>query len=855
MSVRLARFVSLSLALCFVLSACGQRTPAAQPVASEAPAITEAAPEAQPTAAPTTRKGGWLDTIVYTSIDTIPDAVAQLKADAIDVYAYGGQDRDAFQATEEDPNLSYSLAYGNSVRAFMFNPAGPTFQDGRLNPFSNQKVREACNWLIDRQYVAEESIGPLGAPQTVVLISAMPDYVRYADIIRPLEAKYAYDFEKAKSAIAAEMEAMGAAMGTDGKWQFDGKPVVLIGLIRSEDDRTMMGNYFSDQLEKIGFTVDRQVRTRNELSPIWGQSDPTLGEWHFYTGGWGYNAILRNAGIAFDWYYNPRGGSTTTEQAYTPSPEFDKVSLALTNNNYTTMDERRELFAKALELSLTESQVVWVDMSNRFYPSRSNVQVATDLMAGVDLAQMGPYTLRFAGQEGGTMRVATSGILTGAWNPISMQNWVQEVLITKATTDDAVLADPYTGLNQAQRIERAEVVAKDGLPMGKTLDWVDLSFQPEITVPAEAWADWDAKAQKWITVGEKYPSGTTALTKITIHYPADMWQTVKWHDGSNISMGDFIVNMIQRFDRAKPDSPVYDEAAVPLYDSMMSVLKGVKVVSTNPLVIETYADTFDIDAETLIGQNRWATWFPSESFIGISPVSWHAYTIGMLAEQNRELAFSQEKSTALNVTWTHYVDGPSLEILKKYLDQAASEKFIPYASTAGQYIEADEAATRYANLSKWYDTHGHFWIGSGPYYLDQVNSVEQSLVVKTNPDYADLANKWDRFGEPMLPVVDASGPSKVTIGQEATFDVLVSYKDAPYPQSDLEGISFLLYDSEGNMVGKGQGEYVADGQYAVTLPPELTTQLKEGASQMEIIATSKVVAIPALASVNFVAAP
>ncbi len=855
MSARLARSVSLILAVCFILSACGQATPAAQPPVNEAPVVTEAATQAAPTVAPTTRKGGWLDTIVYTSIDTIPDAVAQLKADALDVYAYGGQDRDAFKATEEDPNLSYSLAYGNSVRAFMFNPAGPTFQDKRLNPFSNPKIREACNWLIDRKYVAEESIGPLGAPETVALISAMPDYVRYADIIRPLEAQYSYNFDKAKAAITAEMEAMGATLGSDGKWQFNGKPVVLIGLIRSEDDRTMMGNYFSDQLEKIGFTVDRQVRTRTELSPIWGQSDPTLGEWHFYTGGWGYNAILRNAGLLFDWYYNPRGGSTTTEQAYTPSPEFDQVSLALTNNNYKTLDERRQLFAKALELSLKESQVVWVDMSNRFYPFRSNVQVATDLMAGVDLAQMGPFTLRYKGEEGGTMRVATSGVLTGSWNPVSMQNWVQEVVITKATTDDAVLADPYTGLNLAQRIERAEVVARDGLPMSKSLDWVDLSFQPEISVPADAWADWDAKAQKWITAGEKYPTGTTALTKITIHYPADMWQTVKWHDGSNLSMGDFIVNMIRLFDRAKPDSPVYDEAAVPQYDSMMSVLKGVKIVSTDPLVIETYADTFDIDAETLIGQNRWATWFPTETQIGISPVSWHAYTIGMLSEQNRELAFSQDKSTALNVTWTHYVDGPSLEILKKYLDQAASDKFIPYAPAAGQYITADEAATRYANLAKWYDAHHHFWVGTGPYYLDQVNSVEQSLVVKNNPDYVDLSNKWDRFGEPMLPVVDASGPSKVTIGQEASFDVLVSFKDAPYPQNDLEGVSFLLYDSEGKMVGKGQGEFVTDGQYTVRLSPELTGVLKEGASQMEVIAISKVVAIPVFATVNFVAAP
>ena len=83
----------------------------------------------------------------------------------------------------------------------MFNPAGPEFNDGRLNPFSNPKVREAVNWLIDRNYLAQEAIGPMGKPMTVVLVSSFPDYVRYVDIIRPLEAKYSYNFEKAKEVI------------------------------------------------------------------------------------------------------------------------------------------------------------------------------------------------------------------------------------------------------------------------------------------------------------------------------------------------------------------------------------------------------------------------------------------------------------------------------------------------------------------------------------------------------------------------------------------------------------------------------------------------------------------------------
>ncbi|RPI72167.1 MAG: ABC transporter ATP-binding protein, partial [Geobacteraceae bacterium] len=33
-----------------------------------------------------------------------------------------------------------------------------------------------------------------------------------------------------------------------------------------------------------------------------------------------------------------------------------------------------------------------------------------------------------------------------------------------------------------QRLERAEVTVKEGLPVSKTLDWVDLQFEPQVTV-------------------------------------------------------------------------------------------------------------------------------------------------------------------------------------------------------------------------------------------------------------------------------------------------------------------------------------------------------------------------------------
>ena len=71
---------------------------------------------------------------------------------------------------------------------------------------------------------------------------------------------------------------MGATMGADGKWQFNGKPVTLIFLIRNDGDGTRLpqGEYFAQQLEALGFTIDRQEKKSSELSPLWIGSDPRM---------------------------------------------------------------------------------------------------------------------------------------------------------------------------------------------------------------------------------------------------------------------------------------------------------------------------------------------------------------------------------------------------------------------------------------------------------------------------------------------------------------------------------------------------------------------------------------------------
>ena len=158
--------------------------------------------------------------------------------------------------------------------------------------------------------------------------------------------------------------------------------------------------------------------------------------------------------------------------------------------------------------------------------------------------------------------------------------------------------------------------------------------------------------------------------------------------------------------------------------------------------------------------------------------SWPIFAISNLAETNKELAYTSNKADALKIEQTSWVGGPSLEILAKYLDQAAEESYVPYSATLSQFITKDEADQRYANLKKWYQAHGHFWIGTGPYYLDKVFTTEKSLVLKQNKDFVDLANRWAQFSEPELATSSLDGPGQVKAGDEAVSSTMYEIASA-----------------------------------------------------------------------------
>jgi peptide/nickel transport system substrate-binding protein len=345
------------------------------------------------------------------------------------------------------------------------------------------------------------------------------------------------------------------------------------------------------------------------------------------------------------------------------------------------------------------------------------------------------------------------------------------------------------------------------------------------------------------------PEAITAKIKSVVTYPADMFETMTWHDGSPLSVADFVMGMIiTPFDPGMEDSPIFDESQVGSLNSFMSSFKGIKIASTDPLVIEYYTDNWQLDAENNVVSFYPGSWYPQ------GEGAWHTMALGILAETDLELAFSADKAEANDIEYMSFISGPSLEVLKAKLDTAIEENYIPYEATLGQFITAEEAAERYTNLLQWYQTQGHFWVNTGPFYLNKVFPVEKTLTLTRYQDYPDSTEKWAGFSEPKIAEVVVDGPGRVTIGEEATFDALVTFQGEPYTADDMKEVKYLLFDATGSLVEQGLAELGDEGVYSVTLSAETTGAVEAGSNKLEIVAVPLVVSVPTFAAFEFVTA-
>ncbi len=846
------------------------------------------------------RKGGWLDQITMIGVND-DAAVTQLKAGAIDIFA-GSLTGEALKQIQE-AGLEYVGSSGTNYEIMLNN--GDTMEKaGTFNPFSIKKVRQGLQRLIDRNYIVQEVFSGAAVPRYFPISSGSPDYARYVEFARKAEATMSYDKEKATQMITEAMEAAGAVKNGDGNWTYNGEVVTVKFLIRTEDGkRKPIGDYISNELESIGITVDRFYGTSAECGAICFQTDPFEGKWHLYTGAWGASTLARDSAIYVHDYDSPdsRMSFLLSQKTLEPSPEYNEILESLANNKFSTMEERSKLFEKAFAYSAEHSFRIWIADGRSYTPWNDDVATSYNLAAGVDGDTMTAYTIRFKDKEGGSMVWGNqSPPLIEPINPINGSNWAYDNQYVRMTQDYGKIGDPFTGLFYAKRAEKADVVVKKGLPVGVQYDWVDLSFEDEIRVPDDAKSEWDVETQSWIRSGsdelqkrleraqakleaankalaeageegkavaqadvaaaesavEKAQEDAdrgyrTAKCKSVIYYEKELTEN-KWHDGTNMSVADFVMAMIMQYELSDEKSPLYDEFVAASLISGRPYEKGWKIVSEKPLVIEFYSDNVFLDAE----QNVYTFW-PGFPLYPRAQGSWYQMAISNKLVADGAATYSKgiaNKEGNEGMEWLNWVAGPSLELLEAAAKDYMAEGTIPFEPELSKYVSVEQAKASYKNLLDFYNKYGHFYSGMGPYILTDVLSVEETVVLKHNPDYRDDAEKWSFLSSPKLATVELDGPGSVSSDAEATFEVMVSFGEdlEAYPANEISSVKYLLFDSKGAVADVQEVEASEDGLYPIKLTADSIKKLGKGSCKIEVVVSPISVAAPSIIQAEFV---
>src|SRR5690606_11707946 len=122
----------------------------------------------------------------------------------------------------------------------------------------------------------------------------------------------------------------------------------------------------------------------------------------------------------FTFFYTRYDYPIPLHQQYVNAPEFDEVALKLRNNDFTTLEERDQLFREAMVLAMQDSARVWVVDQTSFTPFNANVQVTGDLAGGVIGGYQWPHTIRWIDREGGSLTIASGGdLISDPWNPVA----------------------------------------------------------------------------------------------------------------------------------------------------------------------------------------------------------------------------------------------------------------------------------------------------------------------------------------------------------------------------------------------------------------------------------------------------
>jgi peptide/nickel transport system substrate-binding protein len=754
-----------------------------------------------PSFSQTDEKGPYIDqaTFIWRQDENL--ALEEVRAGDLDTYFF----RIPLEAADDaknDPRLKvYDRTAGS--QGLFINPA-PSGDGSTINLFQFREARYALNYLVDREFVVNEILKGYGSPLIDPFGIYSPEYLNVIDIVESFG--FRYNPALAESMISEVMDDAGASK-EDGRWMYNGNPVVIKFLIRQDDaPRRSMGEIVASELEKIGFTVQKEYGDLNKANTVVYGSDPQDQQWHIYTEGFAgtavfvkYNPIIP-AQMYGPWLSRMPGAQNPAFWNY-ENATLDEITQRIALFNFTSEQERNELVREAITMGIQESVRIFVaQKTDPFVASAKIDGLVNDFGAGIT----SKYSLLNARPADGStsLDIGVKQIHQGSWNWIAGLQDIYSKDIYYAVLDLDTFRNPYTGEIIPFRTEWIEVSTEG--PLG-TLD-----------VPADAQM-WDPATQEWKQMGE----GVKAISKVTFRPLYSNWHHGIPMDVTDLMYSDYF-SAEWGTDLGAGDLTV-DPEYTPQVSEALKLAKGTKYSS--PDQIETYFDIWHYDEKEIADSGAS---FPLEPW-EITAASERLVTAG-------KLAYSRSEEAVRGVGWYDPIVPDHAEMIKGELQKMKSENFVPPALQGN--VSVEDANERYDASIKWIEDHNHAVISNGAFYLDSVNLAGGTITIKAFRDqtYPFEVGHWSKYETPKLADISmVDVPQSIVIGQPATMAIDVEVADQPSSEAT---VNYFVSNKDGIVVVKGEAAPEGTGQFKINLAADETSRLSPGPNQLRIFASS-----------------
>ena len=728
------------------------------------------------------RKGN-LDTYFY----TIPlDVVSDLKNEN-NVKLY------------EKLSTTYSL---------LLNPASP-LENKTINPFEFQDIRFAMNYLINRNFIANEILQGYAIPLIDPFGINSPDYSYVVDVVESFGIRYDPSFA---NAIITKTLFKHSAELIDGKWYYDDKPITLKILIRSDDtNRKIIGELVSTELEKIGFNIIKEYSDLTKALKVTSGSDPQSLSWHIYTEAFASSSFSKynDAQVAqmySPWYANMPGGQNPGFWQYA-NETLDRITQNLVFSNFTTKNDRNILLMDSVEIGIQESVRIFLVKNIDPYVASSTLEgLINDHGAGIS-SKYSLYNVKSNLSD--TLNVGVKQIYQGSWNNVAGFVDAYSNSIYSNLADSSSLRHPYTGEVVSFRNELVNITSEGPEDT--------LSISSDVIV-------WDPTTKTW---SQTPYNESKSKVVFKIHYS-------NWHHGVPMDQFDLLYSIYFLFEWGT-DLGFGDVTVDPEYTSRVQLslplFKGFKFIDEE--MVETYIDLWHYDEKEIFARSGIWTQEPWEITAAIE----------RLVSSN-QLSFSKSQSTIKNVDWLSVIIPEHALLIKKELNKMMEEKYIP--DPLKPFVDFDYAKKRYEAGINWIQQYNHAVISNGPFYLSNYNPAGRTIdiIAFKDPSYPFNSDYFSNFETPIsLDITEINTSKFITIGDTKILNFLISQSDT---SNDDLNIDFFFSDYNGNLLYSESILEHKDSLIRIVLDKSLTKSLSIGPITFKMFVTNDLSSRPTI---------